>query len=184
MKRGSLSRETVIEAALKIVGEIGFDQLTYNGLARSLSVQPQSLYRYVANITEVRSGVIAAYLTQLNQSIYQELLPYSGKDALRHLADYFLVYTRTGIAFTDMVSGLVSYREEPEVAAAMAQLHKLITDLIRSIMTSSEEVEQNVELFLNFMLGAMTSLVVLHENEQTTRKLFMANIDRILELIN
>lgn len=183
MKRGSLNRDIVIEEALKMVGEAGFDQLTYNGLARALGVQPQSLYRYVANIAEVRSGVIAVYLTQLTESLYRELLPYSGKEALRHLADYFVAYTRTGIAFTDMVSGLVTYREEPEVLAARTRLHDLVMTIIKSMPSSQVTSEQNVTLFLNYILGTMTSLVVLQEDEQTAHQLFMANIDRILALI-
>lgn len=59
MKSGVLTRETVLQQAETIVAQNGFSKLTYNGLARQCGVKPQSLYRYVDNIADVKSGVIS-----------------------------------------------------------------------------------------------------------------------------
>jgi len=185
MKRGTLNHDLVIDQALKIVSESGFDQLTYNGLARTLGVVPQSLYRYVDNIADVKSGVIAAYINQLTDSLYQELVPFSGKEALRQLADYFVAYTRTGIAVSDMISGLVSYRQTPDVLNAVGRLHTLAMQIMQSITSASEDVAANVDLFLNFVIGSVTLVTVQTvADHDAARQKYLANVDRILTLID
>ncbi|KRM72972.1 TetR/AcrR family transcriptional regulator [Lacticaseibacillus brantae] len=183
MKRGSLTKERIIDEALNIVSTVGFDQLTYNGLARSLGIQPQSMYRYVANISDVRTSVIATYMTALTQAMYQELVPYSGADALRQLAISFVTYTQTGVSFTDMVSGLITYRQNLEVAEAVNGLHDLVTRLIQSVTSQAERVEPNVHLFLNFVIGSLTLLTVRQESRETNLEEYEANVDRILSLL-
>ena len=184
MKRGTLNREVVIDRALKIVSEDGFNRLTYNGLARSLGVQPQSLYRYVENISEVKSGVIAAYVTQLTDSLTRELLPYSGEEALRHFATYFVSYTQIGIPFTDMIGGLITYRQVPQVAATVEQLRDLAYTLISSLTVDPVDVEKNEQLFLNFVIGTLTLVVVRNSETQPDQQAFNDNVNRILELMD
>lgn len=183
MRRGTLNRELVINQALNIVSENGMGQLTYNGIARSLGVQPQSLYRYGANIADVKSGVIAVYVEKLTTNLYKELLPYSGKEALSHFANYFVSYNELGIPFTDMISGLVSYRTAPVVAAAVSKLRELVVKIIESITTDSTEVEANAQLLLNFVIGTLTLETVRSSVDRMKQPTFDANVDRILALI-
>lgn len=124
MKRGTITREIVIDQALKNVSESGFDHLTYNGLARTIGIQPQSMYRYVANINDVKSGVIAEYITRLNDNINEKLGDDSGKKALHNFAEYFISYTKDGIPFTEMISGLINYRKEELVEKALDKLRQ------------------------------------------------------------
>lgn len=184
MKRGTLTKEVVLNEAMTIVSNDGLEHLTYNGLARSLGVQPQSLYRYVANITEVKTGVIGTYMHGLSQTMYQELLPYSGKEALRQLANRFVAYTQTGIGFTDMVSGLVTYREAPEVIDTVGEMHDLVTTLIASVTSDESQVEANVHLYLNFVIGSLTYLTVRHADQDAIQQEFEANVERILSVMN
>lgn len=184
LKRGNLSREIVLNQALSLASEKGLEKLTYNGLARSLSVQPQSLYRYVENIADVKSGVVAEYVQRLTTSLYKELVPYSGKDALRRFAIYFISSTQNSMPFADMISGLTTYGHTPQLVAEITKLRELSTTIIRSITTDESQIKANEQLFLNFIIGNLALVTVGAPNAVRDKDVFEQNIDRVLSLIN
>ncbi|WP_125982646.1 TetR/AcrR family transcriptional regulator [Loigolactobacillus iwatensis] len=183
MKRNPLTRQIVLDQALQMASEQGFSQVTYNGLARELGVQPQSLYRYVVNIADVKAGVVAEYIKHLIVSLHKKLLPYSGKEALRQFAIHFISYGQTSIPFAEMISGLTEYGHTPQVVEQLMDLRKISVTIISSITSGPDDVNENEELFLNFIIGnlalvTMGSLEVIHD-----QKIFMENVDRVLTLI-
>ncbi|ANK67052.1 TetR/AcrR family transcriptional regulator [Loigolactobacillus backii] len=183
MKHNSLTRQIVLDQALQMASNQGFSQVTYNGLARGLDVQPQSLYRYVDNIADVKAGVVAEYVKHLIASLQKQLLPYSGKEALRQFAIYFISYSQISIPFAEMVSGLTEYGHTPQVVKQLTNLRKLLVTIISDITNDPVNVNKNEELFLNFITGnlalvTMGSLEIIHD-----QKIFTENVDRILTLI-
>jgi len=183
MKRGTLTREIVIDQALKIVSENGFDRLTYNGLARTIGIQPQSMYRYVANINDVKSGVVAEFITRLTNSLTEKMGTDSGKIALHNFAKYFISYTKDGISFTEMISGLIAYRQEPLVEEALGHLREIPISLINELTSNPKMVESNSQLFLDFIIGNLSFLSMKVEDSKRNEEIFLSNIDRIIDLI-
>ncbi|WP_218135371.1 TetR/AcrR family transcriptional regulator [Paenibacillus sp. 276b] len=182
-KRISLSRELVLEQGLKISSELGFDKLTYNGLARSLSIQPQSLYRYVSNLEDLKSGVVAIYIKGLVDLIYHELLTYSGKDALRKFALCVISYSQSKLTFPEMVGGLAEFSYTEAVSQQMEHLHNILVELIKAITKDQSKIEQNEQLFLSYVLGHLQ----LMNNGIAPKKVniqqnFEENIERLFSL--
>jgi AcrR family transcriptional regulator len=56
--RVPLSRERVLEAALRIADEGGIGSLTIRSLAKSLGVKPMSVYHHVANKGQILDGLV------------------------------------------------------------------------------------------------------------------------------
>jgi AcrR family transcriptional regulator len=56
--RVPLSRERVLEAALRLADEGGIESLTMRKLARELGVEAMSLYNHVANKDEIVDGIV------------------------------------------------------------------------------------------------------------------------------
>ncbi|KWW21987.1 hypothetical protein AS888_05785 [Peribacillus simplex] len=182
-KRISLSREIVLEEGLKISSEMGFIKLTYNGLARSLSIQPQSMYRYVSNLEDLKSGVVAIYLKGLVELIYHELLAYSGKDALRKFAFCVISYSQSRLTFPDMVGGLAEFSDTDAVSQQMEKLHNILVEVIKPITKDESMIEQNVQIFLSYVLGHLQ----LMNNGIAPKKVniqqnFEENIERLFSL--
>lgn len=172
----------MLEQALLRASEGGFSKLTYNGLARSLNVQPQSLYRYVDNIADVKGGVVALYIKKLTESLYHDLLPYSGKEALHQLAVLFVSYTAVGLPFTDMVGGLTAYANDQHVKQEMDQLRDLSTKLVAAVTNDKENIDKNEQLFLNFIVGNLALVTAGAPDKIENHKIFEENIDRLLSL--
>jgi len=58
MTRQQLSRERVLDAALRVADEGGLAGLTIRSLAQRLDAKPMSLYHYVANKEEILDGLV------------------------------------------------------------------------------------------------------------------------------
>jgi AcrR family transcriptional regulator len=56
--RPALSRERVLEGAVKVADTGGIDALTIRSLAQSLGVKPMSVYYYVANKDAILDGIV------------------------------------------------------------------------------------------------------------------------------
>lgn len=64
MSRG-LSRERVLEAAVALVDEVGFEGLTMRALGDACGVRAMSLYRYVANKDDLLDGIQEAIVAEM-----------------------------------------------------------------------------------------------------------------------
>lgn len=64
-RKGRLSREIVLDAALRIVDEEGLDALTMRRLGQALHRDPMGLYRYAANRAALLDGVTELVLNEL-----------------------------------------------------------------------------------------------------------------------
>jgi AcrR family transcriptional regulator len=64
-ERPRLSRERVLEAAMRVADEGGIDALTIRSLAQSLGVKPMSVYYYVANKDEILDGIVDLVFSQI-----------------------------------------------------------------------------------------------------------------------
>jgi AcrR family transcriptional regulator len=65
-RRGTLSREQVLDAAVRLVDAEGLDGLTMRRLGQELGRDPMSLYRYVPNREALLDGVAERVLDQLD----------------------------------------------------------------------------------------------------------------------
>lgn len=68
MRRGTLSRKAVIEAAVKLANDDGLSGVTMRRLAASLDVEAMSLYNHVANKQAVIEGIADHVWRQIDQA--------------------------------------------------------------------------------------------------------------------
>lgn len=64
-RRRPLSRDRVLQAALRLVDKAGVESLTMRGLAGTLGVEAMSLYKHVANKDEVLDGLIDLVVAEI-----------------------------------------------------------------------------------------------------------------------
>lgn len=65
-QRAPLSRDVVLDAALRLVDTEGLDALTMRRVGRELDRDPMALYRYAANRDDLLDGVAELVLAQLD----------------------------------------------------------------------------------------------------------------------
>lgn len=64
-RRQPLSRERVLQAALRLVDKAGVASLSMRGLGHTLGVEAMSLYKHVANKDEVLDGLLDLVVTEI-----------------------------------------------------------------------------------------------------------------------
>mgnify|MGYP004680494571 CR=1 FL=1 len=178
MKRGALSREIVLEKALEIAMKEGLSQLTYNGLAREIGVVPQSLYRYVTNLDDVRSSIIARYVRQLLVYLAEETRELTGKEAVIRFGTGFLEFAKNTISFSDMAWGFATYANNPLVELAIFDLRSLGSDLISNI--TDNKVKENTMFLIEYIIGHL-GMISFHQGK--TEDLFGENLARLVEFM-
>ncbi|HEY6474914.1 MAG TPA: TetR/AcrR family transcriptional regulator C-terminal domain-containing protein [Acidimicrobiales bacterium] len=62
--RGTISRAQIVEAALRALRTVGFEQMTIRSLAAELDVAPMSLYRYIRDKDDLMDEVVEELLIQ------------------------------------------------------------------------------------------------------------------------
>ena len=65
-KRGPLSREEVLSAALLLADRDGIDKLSMRRLGQELQVEAMSLYRHVANKEEILDGIVDLVVAEMD----------------------------------------------------------------------------------------------------------------------
>lgn len=182
MKRGTLTRLAVLQQAEALVAQDGFSKLTYNGLARQCGVKSQSLYRYVANIADVKSGVIGLYIQQLTERIQTQLYEETGQTALLHGAELFLTEAQNGISFIDMIAGIVEYGGNEQVRTQITALRALFGQYIAEITNNPAQATSNEQLFFEAFIG---NVVLFNTHDISTQdgvRIMRQNLARILTL--
>lgn len=87
VRRRTLSREKVLAAALGVVEELGWDQLTMSTLSARLGIVAASLYNHVRNLDDVRSAIQVRAMTDLGLHLREVAMGRSGIAGLRALID-------------------------------------------------------------------------------------------------
>ena len=70
--RARLNRESILDAALRVIDRDGLGGLNMRRLAAELDAAPMSLYRYFENKSEILDGVVEVILRDLDSPLGQE----------------------------------------------------------------------------------------------------------------
>ena len=73
---GRLSRQAILEAALRIVDTEGLDAMTMRRLASTLGVNPMSIYHHLPNKAAVFAGLAELVFAQLESSVPDDSVPW------------------------------------------------------------------------------------------------------------
>ncbi len=87
IRRRTLTRDKVIDAAIDAVDEAGWEQLSMSTLSGRLGIVAASLYNHVRGLDDVRAAVQARAMTDLGIHLREVAMGRSGRDGLRALID-------------------------------------------------------------------------------------------------
>jgi AcrR family transcriptional regulator len=90
--RAALSREAVVELALRLVDDEGEAGLTLSAVAARAGVATPSLYKHVRNLAELRELLSARVMSEMADEASAALLGRSGDEAVRALMETWRSY--------------------------------------------------------------------------------------------
>ena len=150
-RRGSLTRDAVLDAALKIVDEADIDGLTMRRVAADLGVDPMTLYRYVDGKEALLDGIVETLWRQVAQ-VRLEVSDWG--DALRS----FAASLRAVVQAHPTATGLLLTR--PAVPRPTLEAFEALLDLLRDAGFEDRDAARLIRVVTSVVLteaaGALT----------------------------
>lgn len=115
MAKKGLSHDAIIDAAIRLIEEKGYDNFSLRELAGRLDVQPASLYNHITGVNEIQS-VMAMRASEMLHTILTDAM--NGKEPDLAFVDGVYAYRR----FTE---------ESPELYKALIRIPSFDNDQIR-----------------------------------------------------
>ncbi|MEV8377650.1 TetR/AcrR family transcriptional regulator C-terminal domain-containing protein [Kribbella sp. NPDC056861] len=136
-----LSRQTILEAALRIVDDEGIEAMTMRRLAATLGVNPMSIYHHLPNKAAVFAGLAELVFAQLESSAPDDSVPWQDelkgaatayRDALRAHPNLALQVLSDTSAVSDVVVVTVEpfYRALDRAGATPRQIFEAVNTIV------------------------------------------------------
>ena len=120
-ERTPLSRERIVEAAVSLADDVGFESWSMRKLAEYLGAAPMALYRHVANKEDLLDGMIDVVFDEIDVPSGQS----DWKAEMRHRA----LETRAALSRHRWANGLMESRTHP--GPANARYHNAFMGCLR-----------------------------------------------------
>ncbi len=89
-----VTRELVVEEALRLADTLGWERLTWTALAGSLGVKPPSLYNHLRSFDELKAELAVKGITALRDALTAAAAGRSGPEALEALGRAYVDFAR------------------------------------------------------------------------------------------
>lgn len=94
MPRAGLSRARVVDEALSVADEVGFDRLSLAAIADRTGVRQPSLYKHIESLEGLRRDVAVRALQELGDALGSAVGERTAGDGLRAMAGAYRSYAR------------------------------------------------------------------------------------------
>jgi AcrR family transcriptional regulator len=126
--REKLTRQKVIDAALTLCDEKGFDALTLAEIAKFLGIKPPSLYNHIENLDALKQQIGLQGLNAFYDVIAASAFGKSGSEALFAVADAYIQFVHENNCLYRAMTR-VPDTNEPAYAALNQKLVSMLTQL-------------------------------------------------------
>ncbi|WP_179396148.1 TetR/AcrR family transcriptional regulator [Lacticaseibacillus absianus] len=153
VKHRTLDHQKIVAAAQTIACEDGFQQLSFQTLAKRLDIRSQSLYNYYDNI----DGVIEAMGTEFMTTLYAQLIEaatgLSGRAALQAYAENAHAFFQSHGALVQLIYYVHHYPENSPFVQATGKVIQLLKRLINHVKLRHMSHEAYVQALISSVLG-------------------------------
>jgi len=183
MGRGKqLSTEAVLNKAFEIAKETGIASVSYNGLARELDIRPQSMYRYIKDVKELRVWLLSHFLDELVEIIRGAMEGLPPKQALRAFALTMYDECHSNPRYYETFELMHTYDIIPELNCSLLALGDLVQYPMVCLEGETLDAMRHTQLFVAINLGyaqmAMTRFAP--ESLQDDREMFVRSIEEFI----
>jgi TetR/AcrR family transcriptional regulator, tetracycline repressor protein len=142
-KRGALSRDRILAAALGIVDREGLEAISMRRLGEALGVEAMSLYNHVGNKAEILDGVFEAVLAEL--------------PPLSRAGSWTAVLKRRARSLRDVLrahpNAIPLFATRPAVTPASLAQVEVALDVLRTAGFSAREALSAFQVLVAFVVG-------------------------------
>ncbi len=128
--RAGLDDAIILRAAGEIADAEGFDHLTLARLAERLNVRSPSLYKHVAGLDEVRSGLALLGMRTLAECLARAAIGKSGAESVRAVATAYRAFARERPG----LYAAIQRAPTPDDARALIAAGADLIDILRAVL--------------------------------------------------
>lgn len=186
MGRGKLlSTEIVLNKAYALANENGIATVTYNGLARELEIRPQSMYRYVKDLKELRVWLLSRFLDELVEKIGSAMGALAPSEALRAFAVAMYDECHANPRYYETFELMHSYDIIDELRRSLLALGSLVQVPMEQLEGQTPDAARHTQLFVAVNLGyaQMSMTRFAPTSLQDDRESFVRSIDEFISRI-
>ncbi|WP_127781886.1 TetR-like C-terminal domain-containing protein [Rhodococcus sp. X156] len=145
-RRRTLNRDKVIGAAVEVIDELGWDQLSMTSLSARVGVVVPSLYNHVRSLDDVRGAVQVRTMAELGEQLRAAALGRTGTEGITALADTLRTFATTHPQRYQALTAAPVERTELVVAAL--DVNTVLSEMLLSCGVPPEEsLQAAVSLF-------------------------------------
>ncbi len=181
MKKGQLTRQIILDKAFELACNHGIDEITYNGVAKAIGIAPQSMYRYIENIEDLKTSIIFQYIHELLLNIEQKTEGYSRIESLSQGIQALISFKVSNLSFADLFRDILKYKDNPSINEALENLRQAHFILLESFSPKIKLDEQLKEVLTKFLIGHFVVSITHNEPEDKLKKTFEENLKYILD---
>lgn len=159
MAQKGLNNDLIMEAAMRLVEEKGYDNFSLRELAARLEVKPASLYNHVAGIGEINTAVAVRAADMLNQTLLKAVEDKGRDEAFLDATRAYRLFAKENPEIYKALIRMPASDDEYIVKAAFASFAPL-----RAVIRSYGADHASTVHFIRILRSAMHGFVELTEN--------------------
>lgn len=152
MAKKGLNHEAIIDAAVKLIEEKGYDNFSLRELAGRLGVQPASLYNHISGISEIHT-VIALRTSEMLHAILTEAM--NGKDPDSAFIAGVYAYRRFTEENPELYKALINMPSLNDEQVSIASFHSFepLREIARSYGLERKDSVHFTRMLRSFIHG-------------------------------
>lgn len=159
MAKKGLTRSQIIDAAVEMIGENGYEGFSLRTLAARLGVQPASLYNHVEGIDEIATEIALHASEQMRKALRTAI---ADKDPDTAFVDAALAYRQFAIDHPEIYKALVRMPLSQDENVRLAGLHSFRP--IREIVETYHLPRRDMINFCRGLRSVMHGFIELTNN--------------------
>lgn len=151
-----LTREMIVQEAVRLADEVGWNRLTWTSLAGALGIKPPSLYNHVASFDELRSELAVRGLGGLRDALSTAVAGAAGTEALKALGRSYVQFARRHPSLYQ-----ASLRAPAPGEETFGKLARETLDLVFGVLEPFHLTEETVVHAVRVLRSALHGLVAI-----------------------
>lgn len=138
-QKRDLSEDKIIQTAMKIVAQNGYDTATFKQIAEELNCKTQALYFYFKNRNDLNLAITNKYFDDLDNKIKTECLGYSGKKGLIKIAKVMREFGLDNLSLSLLALRTSEISNDKSIGEAVLRLKGIMYRFIEEFVTDDQE---------------------------------------------
>lgn len=152
MSRADIDKSVIINKAVELANEIGFEKVTLKLLASNLNIKPPSLYNHINGLEDLQKEVMLYGWKQVEERIIEAAIGVTGYDALEAMGRTFYKYATENPGVFDAMLWYNKFQSD-EMQDATKRIFSVIYKIFSTLNISQENCDHLIRTYRAFLEG-------------------------------